>query len=162
MQYKVIPLILTMTMSTLLIKAQDFQLERDTIITTQPITVAVYYKENIYCLDEHGNLLTIDKKSKTMVEHPIRIRLKSMYSQRDSMFATDSSNNLYHYTNSRLIHIKGRSAEQLLYEDENYLIKGTCMGEWGGSIHFIDSKTGITAGEALHVRYQLSKRMATI
>ena len=31
----------------------------------------------------------------------------------------------------------------LLYEDEDYSVRGTCSGEWGGSIWFKNKKTGI-------------------
>ena len=36
-----------------------------------------------------------------------------------------------------------KKARQNLFEDENYIVSGTCSGEWGGSIRFKNKKTGI-------------------
>lgn len=66
--------------------------------------------------------------------------IPSFGQQKDSLFQVSEGV----LTNSMMTKIEIlKKTKRNLYEDENYLVRGTCSGEWGGSIRFKNRRTGI-------------------
>jgi hypothetical protein len=60
----------------------------------------------------------------------------------DSLYVLDTlvSDSLFKAIKS---HLKYREPDSILYEDDKYIVKGTCSGEYGGSIWFRNRQTGV-------------------
>jgi len=101
------------------------------------------------CLEESGNLFYIDPAS-SKIDTSINKFSKNFYFQQikivsDTVVANNRDSSYFLDRNAkgwRVYKIKNHLyLGNLIFQDSDYFISGTCSGEWGGTIYFTDKKT---------------------
>jgi len=125
------------------VTAQFFNVRTSEIKTETSVTSAANLKQEIFCLQKDGTLFKIDTSAKEVYKQPVTVHtLTELYSERDTLFGVAGKDSLYYFDGSDFRYHGRKKENRPLYSDTAYEVTSTCSGEWGGTVYFINRKTG--------------------
>jgi hypothetical protein len=129
-------------------EARFFSSQIDLPLDTTISRIA-YLNNHLLLLMNNGRIAVLDsayKRVSTIEEQLSSVKASWLFSYNDSLFAGNSDQ--YYYLNSNLEAVKmkrkGVIYGEIFFEDSSYRVYGCCVGEFGGSIFFLDKKTNRT------------------
>ncbi len=126
-----------------LVTAQFFNVKTSEIKTGAPVIAAADFKQFFFCLREDGTLMRIDSSTTEVYNQHVTVRtLTDLYSERDTLFGVAGKDSLFYFNGDDFRYSGRRREEKPLYSDAMYTVVSTCSGEFGGSLYFVDRKTG--------------------
>jgi hypothetical protein len=113
------------------------------------ISSIAFFNNKIICLQDNGKIMLLDTNynKQDSIERKLNIyNTNYLFTLHDTVFIAtknktfflDSSFNLKEFTRKERMYGKG------LYEDSLYYVYGCCVGEFGGSVFFLNKKTNKT------------------
>jgi len=113
------------------------------------INSIAFFKNKIICLQDNGKIILLDTNYNRhdSLENEINIyKPKYIFTLHDTVLVATKNVTYFIDDNFKLIEykIKGRLYGDRLYEDSLYYVYGCCVGEWGGSIFFLNKMTNKT------------------
>lgn len=125
--------------------AQLFNVKVTKIDTDTTVMAVADFGQHFFCLQKDRTLLRVDTATMKVFRQPVTIQtLKDIYRESDTLFGVTHQDSLYYFDGDDF-QFAGRKAEaNLLYKDAEYKVMGSCSGEWGGSVYFVNRQTGKT------------------
>jgi hypothetical protein len=123
---------------------RQFQLKADTTITS-----IAYFKGNIICLQNNEKIIILDTNynRQTLLESNFaNYKLNYLFAFHDTVFLGAKDKLFFIDKDFRLQEFKRKETvhRRYLYEDDSYYVYGCCVGEFGGSVFFLNKKTNRT------------------
>jgi hypothetical protein len=113
------------------------------------ISRIAYMNNHFLLLMDNGRIAVLDSAYNriSMIEEQLSsVKASWLFSYNDSLFI--GSSDQYYYLNSNLeavkIKRKGLIYGEIFFEDSSYRVYGCCVGEFGGSIFFLDKRSNRT------------------
>lgn len=137
--------------------AQIFELKKDTIETNYigEIRNLLIYKNNFYYFTEtenngYSDIETLHfyqtdfkgNSNKISVPKDLTNSYRDLFIKNDSIFAVEYWNkNTYYYNEQKKQFIKSKQAEDIIFENEEYIIYSADFGEFGGYTWFKEKES---------------------
>ncbi len=114
-----------------------------------PVSAIAFSNDLLICLQENGKLLLLDSnynRQDSLEKKLDGYKSEYLFTLHDTVFIVTKNKTFFFDKNFELIEFrkKGRYYGDYLYEDSSYYVYGCCMGEFGGSVYFLNKKTNRT------------------
>jgi hypothetical protein len=131
------------------IKAKDFSVSVKSIKGDTIISSAVYYAGHILCLQEDRKLFVLDTAFNfvdSLTEKFSKLKFQSLDSYNDTILLLTDKDIFYLDTTFSLKQYKNKNFKYGIpvYSDSAYYVYGCSVGEFGGSVFFLNKQTNKT------------------
>jgi len=131
------------------IKAKDFSVSIKSLKGDTIISSAVYYAGHILCLQEDSKLFVLDTAFNFVVSLTAKfskLKFQSLHSYNDTILLLTDKDFFYLDTGFELKQYKNKNFKYGIpaYNDSTYYVYGCSVGEFGGSVFFLNKQSNKT------------------